>query len=234
MNAMEQVGIYGANYKLAVLMTIFIQMFRYAAEPFFFSQAKEKDSKKIYADVMKYFVIFGLVIFLGVMLYLDVVKYFIGSDFHEGIGVVPVVLLANLFLGIFYNQSIWYKLNNLTRYGAYIALFGALITIILNVVLIPVYGYTGCAWTTFICYFSMMMISYFWGNKVFYVPYEVKRILLYFGLAILIFLISKYVSYPNIYIQYIINSIMFAGFILAVMRFENMFKHFRKAKKVSE
>ncbi|MFH2143224.1 MAG: oligosaccharide flippase family protein [Bacteroidota bacterium] len=223
MNPMEQVGIYGANYKLAVLMTIFVQMFRYAAEPFFFSQAKEKDSKKTYADVMKFFIITGLIIFLGVVLYIDVVKYFIGPAFHEGLKIVPVVLLANLFLGIFYNQSIWYKLNNLTRYGAYIALFGAVLTIILNVVLIPIYGYTGSAWATFFCYFSMMTISYFWGNKVFYVPYNIKVIFFYFAISLIIFIISKYINYPSIFLQYFINTLMFLGFLTVVLYIERLF-----------
>ena len=117
-DVMQQIGIYGANYKIAILMTLFIQMFRYAAEPFFFSQAKEKNAKETYAKVMKYFVIFGLLIFLFVMLYIDVIKYFIGADYREGLKIVPIILLANLFLGIIYNLSVWYKLTNKTKFGA--------------------------------------------------------------------------------------------------------------------
>jgi len=127
-----ELGVYGANYKLAVLMTLFIQMFRYAAEPFFFAQAKEKNAKKVYADVMKYFIVFGLLIFLGVTLFMDLFKYFIGPNTWEGLYIVPIVLLANLFLGIFFNLSIWYKLTDLTRFGAVIALTGSVITIVLN------------------------------------------------------------------------------------------------------
>ncbi|MEA3317636.1 MAG: oligosaccharide flippase family protein, partial [Bacteroidota bacterium] len=139
-NPMEQVGIYSANYKLAVLMTLFIQMFRYAAEPFFFSRMKDKNAKVLYADVMKYFIVFGLLIFLGVTLYIDIFKHYIGSNFHSGLRIVPIVLLANLFLGIIYNLSIWYKLNNKTKYGAYIAIFGALVTLGLNFLLVPKIG----------------------------------------------------------------------------------------------
>ncbi|MFH2096431.1 MAG: oligosaccharide flippase family protein [Bacteroidota bacterium] len=210
---MEQVGIYSANYKLAVLMTIFVQMFRYAAEPFFFAQAKEKDAKKTYADVLKYFIIFGLLIFLGVMLFLDVVQYFIGSDFREGLAVVPIVLMANLFLGIFFNLSIWYKLENMTRYGAYIAIIGAVITIILNVILIPIIGYMGSAWATFICYFIMMLISYFWGQKRFPVQYPVIRILFYFALAGGIYLFTCLVEINSNTLRYGLHAALFITFI---------------------
>ncbi|MBE0654429.1 MAG: oligosaccharide flippase family protein, partial [Bacteroidales bacterium] len=140
LNAMEQLGIYGANFKLAVLMTLFIQMFRYAAEPFFFSKKDEINAKTIYADVMKFFVFSCMVIFLFVTLYLDVFKLFIGKDFRGGIAIVPVILLANLFMGIFYNLSVWFKLSNLTRYGALLVIIGAIITIIINYFFIPVYG----------------------------------------------------------------------------------------------
>ncbi|HIE15686.1 MAG TPA: polysaccharide biosynthesis protein, partial [Bacteroidales bacterium] len=191
---MQQIGIYGANYKIAILMTLFIQMFRYAAEPFFFSQAKEKDAKKTYAKVMKYFVIFGLLIFLFVMLYIDLIKYFIGADYREGLKIVPIILLANLFLGIIYNLSVWYKLTNKTKFGAYIALIGAVITIVLNVVLIPKIGYMGSAWATFFCYFSMMIISFFWSRKTYKINYDFKDLLLYFTLALAIFFFYKLFS----------------------------------------
>ncbi|MBA7584077.1 hypothetical protein ES708_26030 [subsurface metagenome] len=144
--AIEQVGIYGANFKVAVIMTLFIQMFRYAAEPFFFSKAKEKNAKELYADVMKYFVIFCLIIFLGVMMYIEIVKHFIGPEFREALDIVPIVLVANLFYGIFVNLSIWYKLNDMTKYGAVIVMTGALVTVIINVGFVPEYGYYASAW----------------------------------------------------------------------------------------
>ncbi|MBP8994525.1 MAG: oligosaccharide flippase family protein, partial [Bacteroidales bacterium] len=119
LNPMAQLGIYGANYKLAVLMTLFIQMFRYAAEPFFFQNKNESNARQLYAKATKYFIIFGLMIFLGVMFYIDIIKYFISPNYHEGLKVVPLLLIANLFLGIFFNFSIWYKLNDMTKYGAW-------------------------------------------------------------------------------------------------------------------
>ncbi len=209
---MAQIGIYGANYKISILMTLFIQTFRYAAEPFFFSHAKETDSRRLYARVMTYFILFGLFIFLGIMLYMDVVKHFIGEKYYPGIGIVPVLLLANLFLGVIFNLSIWYKLNNKTRYGAYITIFGAAVTIVSNCVLIPVMGYAGAAWATFICYFSMMILSYFWGQKHFHVEYDLRGISGYFLLTLVIFAISKIWHFHSLSAMLIANSIMFMAF----------------------
>lgn len=214
--ALDQVGIYGACFRLAVLMTLFTQMFRYAAEPFFFSQAKEKNSKAVYADVMKYFIVFGLIIFLAVMLYIDIFKHFIGSNFHEGLNVVPIVLLANLFLGIFYNLSVWYKLTNLTRYAAVIAIIGAVITIILNILLIPIIGYLGSAWAHFACYLSMMMISYFWGRKHYPVKYDLNKILFYAAIALIIFGLSRILNIQVLGIRLIVNSILIVLFLSVV------------------
>ncbi|HOK38198.1 MAG TPA: oligosaccharide flippase family protein [Bacteroidales bacterium] len=215
-NPMEQLGIYGANYKLAILMTLFIQMYRYAADPFFFSNKNEENAKDLYALATKYFIICGLIIFLGVMLYLDIIKYFIGSKFHEGLKVVPILLLANLFLGIFYNFSIWYKLNDMTRYGAYLAVFGAAVTIILNLILIPIYGYVGSAWATFICYFLMTLLSYFWGQKYYYVPYKIKNSIIYLVLSLFIYFISILIKLEKLYLNMILNTVLFSGFLFFV------------------
>ena len=154
---MAAIGIYGAFYKISIIMILFIQTFRFAAEPFFFSQEKQHNSRKIYADVLKYFTILASLIFLVVMLYIDVVKHFIGSSFHSesGIKIVPILLLANLFLGIYYNLSVWYKLTDKTAYGAILSVFGALITLVLNILLIPAIGFVGSAWATLGCYFSI-------------------------------------------------------------------------------
>ena len=219
-DAMAQVGIYGANYKLAVIMTLFIQMFRYAAEPFFFAEAKKKDAKKVYADVMKFFVIFCLIIFLVVMLYIDVVKYFIGADFRSGLKIVPIVLFANLFLGVFYNLSIWYKLNNLTLYGAYIAITGAVVTIVLNILLIPEIGYLGSAWATFVCYLLMMLISYFWGRKVFPVSYDINRIFIYTSFALILYGISEFFRINIESLRLIFHSFYLLIFLFVVYKIE--------------
>lgn len=191
LNPMEQLGIYGANYKLAVLMTLFIQMFKYAAEPFFFSKSKEKNAKELYADVMMFFVVAGLFIFLLVNLYLDYFILFIGSDFREGVQIVPVVLMANLVMGIFFNLSIWYKLTNLTRYGAVLVLLGAGITIVVNTLFIPVYGYVASAWAHLFCYSVMVIVSYLWSRKHYAIPYKTGRILAYIILALFIYLFNQ-------------------------------------------
>jgi len=213
---MREIGIYGANYKIAILMTLFIQMFRYAAEPFFFAQAKETNSKTIYAQVMKYFTIFALFIFLFVMLFLDLIKYFIGNSYHEGLAIVPIILMANLFLGVIYNLSIWYKLTNKTKYGAYISIFGAIITIIANIILIPQIGYLGSAWATFICYFTMMLLSYYYGQKYFKINYDLKSIFFYFFLTIILFFGFKILNIENNIIKFSLSTILTLFFITIV------------------
>ena len=219
---MSQIGIYGANYKVSILMTLFIQTFRYAAEPFFFAHAREQDSREIYSQVMTYFVLFGLAIFLGVTLYLDIIKHFIGRRFYPGIGIVPVLLLANLFLGVIFNLSIWYKLNNMTRYGAYLTSFGALVTILANVLLIPRIGYAGAAWATFICYFLMMLLSYFWGQKYFRVEYELGKIVGYFALALAIFFLAGALPLPGRLLHLAANSVLYAAFLGTVYKRERL------------
>lgn len=185
-----QLGIYGANYRLAVLMTLFIQMFRYAAEPFFFSHAREENAKVLYAYVMKYFIIFCMLIFLGVSLFIDIFKYFIGPDFRGGLHIVPIILMANLLLGIFYNLSVWYKLTDKTRFGALIALSGAIITLVLNIILVPKYGYSGAAWAHFACYLSMVLFSFFLGRKYYLVHYDIRNIFIYFALGLGLYFLS--------------------------------------------
>jgi O-antigen/teichoic acid export membrane protein len=191
--SMVQLGIYGACYKVSILMTIFTQAFRFAAEPFFFAQEKESGSGKLYADVMKYFTIVGMVIFLGIMLFIDIVQQFVGEQYRVGIGVVPILLLANVFFGMFFNLSIWYKLSGQTKYGAALSIFGAALTIFLNIILIPKMGYMGAAWATLICYLSMLIASFIIGQKKYFIPYEVWNILriillalLFYGLSIII------------------------------------------------
>ena len=221
--ALQQLGIYGANFKLAVLMTIFIQMFRYASEPFFFGKAKDRNAPELYAKVMTYFVIFCLLIFLGVMLYIDVLKYFVGrggSDYHEGLVIVPIVLIANMFYGIVFNLSIWFKLTDKTFYGTIISIIGASITLLCLFVLVPQIGYLGAAIAHLACYTVMMLISYFWGQKHFPVPYQVGRILLYIVFAILIYVFSiTYVDYSLI-TKLIINTLLILVYCGTVIFFE--------------
>ena len=220
-NPMQQLGIYGAGVKIAVLMNMFIQAFRYAFEPFFFSHSEGKNDKKIHADIMKYFIIFGLLIFLGMVLYIDVIKFIIpNTDYHEGFSIVPVILLANLFFGIYFALSMWYKLTDMTRYGAYIAIIGAIITISLNVILIPVFGYKGSAFTVLVCFFTMVIISYFLGQKYYPIPYNLKRIALYFLLSAVIFIISMITSTQATFLKYFIHTILISVFIISVFVLE--------------
>ncbi len=191
---MSMLGIYGACYKLSILMTLFIQAFRYAAEPFFFAQSNRKDAKDIYAIVLKYFSVIGLAVFLLIALFLDFFKHFIGTSYHEGLVVVPILLLANLCLGIYYNLSIWYKLTNNTMKGAAIAIGGALLTVLLNLLLIPSIGYLGSAWATLVCYASMVIVSYLWGKRHYPIAYDLLYIAQFVILALLLFGLDAYTS----------------------------------------
>jgi O-antigen/teichoic acid export membrane protein len=160
-------------------MSLFIQAFRFAAEPFFFAQSDKADAPKMYAQVLKFFTIFCVFVFLLVMLYIDWFKLFIGEDFRAGLGVVPVLLLANLFLGVYVNLSVWYKLTDRTLTGAVVSVGGAALTIVLNVLFIPKFGYVASAWATLACYVAMALVSYWLGQKYYPVPYEWWRLLLY-------------------------------------------------------
>lgn len=211
---MTSLGVYGAVYKVSIIITLFIQAFRYAAEPFFFSHEKESNSREIYAKVMNYFVIVCAVIFLGVMLYIELIKYFIpNQEYWSGLHVVPVLLFANIFLGIYYNQSIWYKLTGHTIYGALLAIGGAVITVILNLIWIPYLGYVGSAWATFACYGSMMIASYFLGQKYYPIPYQVFKILFYLGAAFGFYFASQLIEGLDLFQQLSLNTILFLIFI---------------------
>lgn len=193
-----QLGIYSACYKLAMIVSILLQAYRFAAEPFFFSQAKDENKNKTYIRIMNYFVAAMCVVFLGVALNIDIFKYFIGKPYWEGLHVVPILLIANIFLGIYFNQSIWYKLSGQTRFGAYIALVGAAFTILINVIFIPVYGYNASAWATLFVYGLQMIISYFMGQKHYPIKYNLRKFSLYLGLALLLYVLTLLINVdPN-------------------------------------
>lgn len=222
-----QIGIYGAAYKLSMLMSIFIQAYRYAAEPFFFSQADKTDARLIYARTLKFFVIVGAIVFLGTLLYLDIIKYFLGKNFHEGLHVVPILLMANLFLGIYYNLSIWYKLTDKTLLGAYVTIGGALVTILLNIWLIPIIGYTGSAWATLACYASMAIASYWLGMKYYPVHYPLGRVTLYIIVACVLYFsavgLARMDIYPNLVVKLVVNTVIFIGYLIMVYLLERPF-----------
>ncbi|MBK9698628.1 MAG: oligosaccharide flippase family protein [Flavobacteriales bacterium] len=216
----EQIGIYGACYKLAVLITLFIQAFRMGAEPFFFSHAKEKNSAETFARIMNVFVAVCMSAFLVVMLFLDLFKWFIPNEaYHAGLRVVPILMLANVFLGIYYNQSVWYKLTDRTRAGSTISIVGAAITLVCLFALIPSMGYMGAAWATLICYASMAAISYAWGQKHYPVPYNVTRVLGYMAGAAVLWYISLLMSIHRGDII-LVRVLFLTGFLALVWRLE--------------
>ncbi len=217
------VGVYSACYKLAILITISIQAFRMGAEPFFFKQAESDHAQKTYARVLKFFVITLCVMFLGVVLYIDIWKLFIQNPaMYVGLRVVPILLIANMFLGVYYNLSIWYKLSNRTMAGAWITLLGALITVIINYIAIPHFGYMASAWATLVCYGTMMVVSYQWGQRVYPVPYATKKLIAYFVIALMVYginLLLHLVS-KNQPFNYLFATILLFAFIVFVMRIE--------------
>lgn len=188
--AFSQSGIYSANYKLAVIIVLFIQAFRMGAEPFFFKQSSSENAQRTYARVMKFFVIACCFCFLGVTLFLDIWKYFMGTahkEYYTGLKVVPLLMTAKIFLGIYYNLSIWYKIKERNLTGAWITLGGAAITIAFNWIFIPILGYMACAIATVLCYGFMMVLSYTLGQKHYPVPYAWKKILAYIAICLLLF-----------------------------------------------
>ena len=212
-NPMEQLGIYGANFKLSVLMVLFIQMFRYAAEPFFFKNAEDRNAKKLYADIMNYFIIFGLIIFLVVLFYIDIFKYFIDPEFWEGLFVVPILLIAKLIFGILFSLSIWYKVTDKTKYGILVAAIGAIITIVMNVLLLPKIGYLGSAIASLVSYSVMLIVSYYISKKHYLIPYNFKKIAFYFVLAFGMLFITKLFNFEKQLFQYGLNTLFILIFI---------------------
>lgn len=219
-DAMTQLGIYGACYKVSILMTLFIQTYRYAAEPFFFAHSGTKDPQVAYARLMHYFIIVCLFIFLLIMLNIDIVILFIGSEFREGAAVIPILLIANLFLGVFYNLSIWFKLTDRTKSGAMISLIGAALTVLLNILLIPVMGYMGAAWATFACYAFMMIISWYLGRKYYPVDYNLKGAGLYALITLVIYIISFATAKLGSFLEIGLNTILLLSFMLFVYTVE--------------
>ncbi|MEZ5013002.1 MAG: polysaccharide biosynthesis C-terminal domain-containing protein [Chitinophagales bacterium] len=214
---LQQVGIYSAVYKISIFMTLAVQGFRMGAEPFFFSQATEKNAPATYAQVMKYFVLICCFIFLGVGMFPDVFKIIIGPEYRSGLHIVPILLMANLFLGIYYNQGVWYKLTDKTAFATIIPIAGALITLTLNIILIPRIGYTGSAWATLCCYGSMVLLSHFIGQRYYHVPYNLRKILFYlaaaFGLCMLGLWIYNHLD--NTLLAIALRILLFGVFFLA-------------------
>ncbi|GER58718.1 polysaccharide biosynthesis protein [Patiriisocius marinus] len=223
--AESEVGVYAACYKLGVFMTLFATAFRLGIEPFFFNHAKEKNAKETYALITKYFTILGCVIFLSVMVYMDFFKELLirNEAYWVALSIVPFILLANLCLGIYHNLSVWYKVTDRTKYGAYISVLGAIITLVVNFALIPIISYKGAAIATLAAYATMMFASYFLGQKYYKIPYDVKKILGYLLTAIVFSGISFYIFERNLLIgTALLLVFLFAVFLLEKGEIKNM------------
>ncbi len=218
-----QLGIYVGCIKIAVLMNLFTQGFKFAAEPFFFRNSSRADATKIYADVGQAFTLVGSVAFLGLMLYIDIAKHIVASSFHSGLAVVPVLLIAYLLLGLYYNFAIWYKLKDKTHIGAWIACGGALITITGNYLLIPTIGLMGAAWSALICFLCMCVACYWIGRRYYPIPYPIGRMVTYLMLAIGLFGLSEWIKpmFPGLPLRLVVNTgilLLYAGLIVALER----------------
>jgi O-antigen/teichoic acid export membrane protein len=223
--AETQLGIYGQSFKIAIIMVMFTQAFRYAFEPFIFARDREESSNsnlKSYADASKYFLILGLLIFLVTLGYLDIIKYLIPKNYHEGLKVVPIVMLGELFFGLYFNLSLWYKLTDKTKWGAYMSLFGLVITLTILIVFIPHYGYMACAWASFFANLSMMIISYFLGQKHYPIPYNLKTAGKFVMLTVVLgaFMYLNFMYLPNVVFRIVLNTIIVIIYMVITIKKE--------------
>lgn len=221
---MRQVGMFSATVRLAILINLAIQAFRLAAEPFFFSVSQEKNAKQTYARVMRWFVIVMAFMFLNVTLFMDVWKYFIAEEYRTSLNLVPILLGSYIFFGIYTNLTIWYKLIDKTYYGTYIMLIGSVVTVGINWIFIPIYGYVACAWGMIICNAIMVFFSYFWGQKHYPIPYEVSTIAKYMGVMLLLFgiqtLLSLYILPDSAVARISLGLLLFVAYGLFIFRSE--------------
>ena len=231
-DGLKTVGVYGAGYKIAVLMALFIQMFRYAAEPFFFEKAKHKDARETYVIIMKYFIIIMLLVFMVINLYIPVIQIIIGKDFRESLVVVPIISLAYLLYGIYVNHSIWYKINDLTRFGAIITFSGAVITVIINLAFVPAYGYMASAWAHLASYASMILVSFLFASKYYPIDYRMIRILPYFIFAITTVFIDQYLHFDSDVLRMALNTLYIVIFIAFAQYRDGILDLFFKRKTI--
>jgi len=218
---MGQLGIYTASFKVAVIMVMFTQAFRYAFEPFIFAKNKESgDNKLAYSQATKYFIIFGLFIFLAVMGYLDIVKYLLEVNYQEGLAIVPIVMAAELFFGIYFNLSLWYKLTDQTRWGAYLSLIGLVVTVLGNILFVPEYGYMACAWTAFFANLVMMVVSYFLGQKNYPIQYDLKSAGFYVVIASFLFagIMFTHGNIGHAGLRLLVNTVLIGIYLLIVLK----------------
>lgn len=214
----RQLGIYGACVKVAMIMAMITQAFRYAYEPFVFAQSKDKDKNTTYALGMKYFLIFTLLAFLCVEAYLPVLKYMVGSTYWEGLRVIPIVMAAEIMMGVYFNLSFWYKLIDKTIYGAWFSLAGCIVLIAVNIIFIPQYGYMACAWGGFAGYATAMVLSYIVGQIKNPIPYPMKSITVYVGITVLFFVIMEFLpEWWSPILRMGLNSLLIVAFVAHVV-----------------
>lgn len=225
-----QLGIYGACVKIAMLLAMLTQAFRYAYEPLIFGIKKREQNKEMQAKTMKYYVYFAMFAFLCVALYLDIFKYIIDREYWEGLVTVPIVMMAEIFMGIYFNLSFWYKQNDKTWWGAIFSAIGCIVVIAVNIIFVPQYGYMACAWGGFAGYGTCMLLSYFIGQKYEPISYNLKAILGYSALAITIFFISKFLHNQNIIITLVINTLLIAIYIAVFVVKEQAWRWFIRKK----
>ncbi len=216
--ATVQLGIYGAASKIAMVMAMFTQAFRFAYEPFVFGKSREKESREMYAQAMKFFIIFTLLAFLAVMFYLDLLRYIIGRDYWDGLRVVPIVMAAEIFMGVYFNLSFWYKLIDQTRWGAYFSLIGCTVLIAINVIFIPIYGYMACAWAGFCGYGVAMLLSYFVGQKKYPIRYDLKAIGMYVLLTAVLCAAALLVPIENIFLRLAYRTVLLLLFVAYIVK----------------
>ena len=217
--ARAQLGIYGACIKIAMIMVMITQAFRFAYEPFVFGKSKDKDNRETYAQAMKFYLVITLLAFLMVMGYLDILKFLVGESYWEGLRVVPIVMAAEIMFGVFFNLSFWYKLTDRTIWGAYFSGIGAVVLIVIDILLIPRFSYMACAWAGFAAYATSMILSYFIGQRYYPITYPIKDMTIYLILTIFLFIGIQYANraFP-LWIALIINTLLIAVFVVYLVK----------------
>lgn len=218
----SNLGIFQAGVKISMLMMLFIQMFRFAAEPFFFAREAEKNSKQLYAKVMEHFTAFGMLIFLGIIFYLDILQYLIGKDFREGLTIVPIMLFSYLLLGISFNVSMWYKLSGKTKYAIIITACGLPVTLAVNIVFMPLFSYHAAAWAHLLSYLAMLVVSIYLGNKHYPIPYKWKKIVGYIIYGLAMYAIVLIIPESNLYVKYSTRTLLIVIYILTYLKIEEI------------
>ena len=220
--ASVELGIYGAASKIAMVMAMLTQAFRFAYEPFVFGKSRDKDNLQMYAQAMKFFIIFTLLAYLAVLFYLDVLKFIIGRDYWPGLRVVPIVMAAEIFMGIYFNLSFWYKLIDDTKWGAIFSFAGCAVLIAVNVVFVPVFGYTACAWAGFAGYGVAMVLSYVVGQRRNPIDYDLRSIAFYFVVAGALFAADRFIPYPSMAVSLPVRTVLLLAFVAVIMHKEGI------------